>query len=75
MNNQEKLKNIFAEKFGISPEEITPETSISKYAEDSMSRIEFLFELEQLIGKKFPEDSIFDIETFGDIVKIIDKLN
>ncbi len=75
MNIQEKLKVVFAEKAGISLEEVTTDTSLSSIAEDSLSKIDFLFELEQLVGKRIPENDVIEAETFGDLLHIINKIS
>lgn len=50
---------------------IDPNSPISEFCQDSISRVELLFEIEQKINKKLSEDEIFEIETVQDLLNII----
>lgn len=74
MEIHDKIKKAIAEKCGVSVETITNEILLSDISKDSISRVEFLFEIEQLIGKRIPEKDIFEIETVGDLLHVVNKI-
>lgn len=68
---EEKIKQLVLDLYGIS---ITPETKISDVVEDSLTAIDFLFEVEQKIGYSISYEEILDgISTFGDFIKALDS--
>ena len=71
---KQEIKNIIAEKCAVPIDSVNGDTPLSEIAQDSLSRIDFLFEIEEAIGKKIPEDKILEIETVGDLLEIIEKL-
>jgi len=75
MKIDDEIKKAIADKCGISVEFVTSDILLSGISNDSISRVEFLFEIEQLIGKKIPEDDIFDVETVGDLLRLVNKIN
>jgi acyl carrier protein len=75
MKIDDEIKKVIADKCGISVESVTSDILLSDISNDSISRVEFLFEIEQLIGKKIPEDDIFDVETVGDLLRLVNKIN
>lgn len=42
-------------------------TPLSDFVEDSIDRVEMLFELEELFGVRLSEDDILGLETVGDV--------
>lgn len=66
---REEIKKIIIEKTGFR--EVTPETNLSEIAQDSMTRIEILFAIEEMTGVYIPEEDIFSIETVGDLYKLV----
>lgn len=64
---REKLEKILRDKFNIS--EIDLDKNLNELAGDSFAKIELLFELEQQMGKKVPEQVVIDIETIGDLLE------
>jgi acyl carrier protein len=67
---EEKIKKIVLDVYGI---EVGRHTLISELVEDSLSKIEFLFELEKTLGLSIPQDDIIDIETFGELIEVLEK--
>jgi acyl carrier protein len=74
MKIHEKIKEIIAEKCSVPVETINEETSLNDLVQDSLTRIDFLFDIEEFVGKKIPEEFIFEIETVGDLINIINKI-
>lgn len=69
----EKVKKSISEKCNIPLESINTGTLLADIAEDSISRVELLFEIEQMLGCTISEDEVFEIETVGDLLHIINK--
>lgn len=65
---EEEIKSFILKNYGV---EVATDTLISDVAEDSLSRIEFLFEIESKLGRPIPQEKVLDIETFGDLMKAI----
>jgi acyl carrier protein len=68
---KEKIKNIILEKFNL--ENINEDTNLSELAEDSFGKVELLFEVEEVIGKKLNEEEILQIETLSDLFEVVEK--
>lgn len=64
----EKLKNFILQNYGL---ECNENTKISEIAEDSLTRVEMLFELEKELNLKIPHNEVLDIETVGDLLKFL----
>ena len=65
---EEKIVGMLAEKFG---EGVGPDTLLHDLAEDSLSKVELLFEIEKISGLKLPSEYLLDAETVEDILKLI----
>lgn len=70
----ENIKEAIAEKFKFPLEKIKTDTLLAEIVEDSISKIEFLFEIEKNLGKRIPEEDILDMETIGDLLHAINKI-
>lgn len=68
---KEKIINFLSEKF---EKTVSEKTELVDLCEDSISRVETLFDIEMLIDKKIPEEDIFTIENVGDLIKVANKL-
>lgn len=68
---KEKIINFLSEKF---EKTISEKTELVELCEDSISRVETLFDIEMLLDKKIPEEDIFTIENVGDLIKVANKL-
>lgn len=67
MNN---ILELIEKKFN---KKIDLNSPIAEFCQDSISRVELLFEIEQKINKRFSEDEIFEIETVQDLINVIKK--
>jgi acyl carrier protein len=67
----EKINQIIKNKFNVEP---NPNMSMLDFCEDSISRVELLFDIEEAIGKRIPENDIFEIENLQDLYNIVGKL-
>lgn len=75
MEFNEEIKKLISEKFFVDINSITTETKLSDITEDSMGRIELLFELEQHLDKKIPEEDILSMETIADLLHVVNKIS
>lgn len=67
---EEILKKFVFDLYGI---EITKDTPIAEIVEDSLSKIDFLFEIENHIKCSIPPDEVLEVETFGDLLGILNE--
>lgn len=66
---EEDIKSFILKNYGV---EVTDNTLISEIAEDSLSRIELLFEIESKLKHSIPQEKVLDIETFGDLMRALE---
>jgi acyl carrier protein len=67
---EEKIKKVILEQLGIA---VTKETLLSDIAEDSLSKVDLLFQIEQELDKNIPQDEVLDLETVGDLVEAMNR--
>jgi acyl carrier protein len=67
---KEEIFNFLSKKFNKTVEE---KTEFVELCEDSISRVETLFEVEQMVGRKLSENDVLNMETVGDLLKAIEK--
>jgi acyl carrier protein len=74
MNNDlaDKIKSLIAEHFGIEPDKLTPETEIASFGIDSLSMIEFMFQMEEKFNIRMA-DSRAPLVTVADVVAEIER--
>lgn len=68
---KDQILNFLSDKFN---RQVNEKTELVELCEDSISRVETLFDLEELISKKIPEEYIFEIESVGDLIEVVNKL-
>lgn len=68
---EEKVKEIVLAQLGVV---VSKETKLSEIVEDSLSKIDLLFEIETSLDVTIPPDEILDIETIGELVKAINDI-
>ena len=70
----EKIKSIVSEQLNISPDKITPESSIiDDLGADSLDVVELVMALEENFGVEIPNEEAEKISTIGDIVTYIEN--
>lgn len=62
------VKGFISDRFGV---EVSDGTSLAELVQDSMERVEVLFELERLAGVRLSEQDVLELETVGDLVKAL----
>ena len=71
----EKLREIFANQFGIDAETITETTDIvSDLGADSLDVVEMLMTLEDEYGITIEDDKVAEMKTVGDVVRCVEGL-
>ena len=68
----EKIKNILAEQFSMSEDEITADTSFAEdIGADSLDLVELVMALEQEFDVEIDDDEVEKIKTVGDAIRYI----
>ena len=66
---------IIAEKLGVDPSEVTMEASVTNdLGADSLDTVELMMEFEKNFNLSIPDDQQENIQTVGDVVKLIEKM-
>lgn len=65
-----KIKQVIFDKFKFNP---LNSTLFSELVEDSIAKIEMLFEIEQFLGVRFNEEDLLSAETVGDLIDLAKK--
>lgn len=72
---EERVISIVAEQLGVSKEQVTPETSfINDLGADSLDTVELVMELEEEFGISIPDDAADKIQTVGQVIDYIKKV-
>jgi len=72
-NTTELLTSIITEKFEIDPAKLKPEATIEDIGIDSLDIFDIVFELEEKLDIKVPNDDV-KIATFQDLVDLIERI-
>jgi len=73
MSSLQTIQRMMVEQFDLELEDLTPDAQLEGLGLDSLSVIEFMFNLEDELKVKLPEERI-EIKTIGDVVNILDKI-
>lgn len=69
----DELKNMIADKLGMSATEINENSSIAEDLKaDSLDMVEIAMSLEDQFGVKIPDEAMSDFKTVGDIASYIE---
>ncbi len=72
MTVYDKIVAMLDEKFGISPDEVTPEATFESLDLDSLDLVEFSMAAEDDMGVKITDDEAAELKTVGDAVKLLE---
>lgn len=73
MSSLETIQRMMAEQFDLKPEVLVPEAQLEGLGVDSLSVIEFMFNIEDEFKIKLPDERV-EIKTVQDIANIVDRL-
>jgi len=74
MSTLEVIKQLAANQFGGDPYEIDENATVEKLGIDSLSFLEFLFELEDTFGCSIPQEAIAHVHTLAELAAAVDGL-
>lgn len=60
-------------QFDLKLEDLSPDAELDKLGLDSLSVIEFMFNLEDELKIKLPDERV-ELKTVGDVAKVVDKI-
>lgn len=73
MNSLQTIQRMMVEQFDLKIEDLNPDAQLESLGLDSLSVIEFMFNLEDELKIKLPDERV-DIKTVGDVVNLLDKI-
>lgn len=73
MSTLQTIQRMMAEQFELKVEDLVPDAQLEALGLDSLSVIEFMFNLEDEFNIKLTDERV-EIKTFQDIVNIVDRL-
>ena len=73
---EEKVSEIIVKQMGVNKEQVKPETSfINDLGADSLDTVELVMELEDAFKINIPDEDAEKIQTVGDAINYIIKIN
>jgi len=73
MSTLQTIQRMMVEQFELKAEDLTPEAQLEALGLDSLSVIEFMFNIEDEFQIKLPDERI-EIKTIQDIASIVERL-
>jgi len=73
MNTLQTIQRMMAEQFELKEEDLVPDAQLESLGLDSLSVIEFMFNLEDEFKIKLPDERI-EIKTIHDISSIVERM-
>ena len=73
MSSLQTIQSMMVKQFDLKPEDLTPEATLESLGLDSLSVIEFTFNLEDELKITMPEERV-ELKTLQDVVSLVDKL-
>jgi acyl carrier protein len=68
----QKIKEIFAKNFGLTPEQVLPESKLyEELGLDSLDAVDLVLELQDLTGKKIKPEVFKGVRTVADIISVV----
>ena len=64
---------MMVEQFDLKLEDLTPDAQLESLGLDSLSVIEFMFNLEDELKIKLPDERV-ELKTIQDVVNVVDKI-
>lgn len=73
MSSLETIRRMMSEQFELTPEALTPDAQLESLGVDSLSVIEFMFNIEDEFKIKLPDERV-ELKTVQDIANVVDRL-
>jgi acyl carrier protein len=73
MTTLERLQILLAQRFALQPDQLRPDSELEHLGLDSLTVTEFMFNLEDEFGIRFPDERA-EIKTVHDLVTLVDDL-
>lgn len=73
MSSLETIQRMMVEQFDLKLEDLTPDAALESLGIDSLSVIEFMFNLEDELKIKLSDERL-ELKTVQDVANIVDKL-
>ncbi|MDP8977033.1 MAG: acyl carrier protein [Actinomycetota bacterium] len=68
----DRVQELLVEKFGVSADEISPETTFEELDLDSLDLVEFAMAAEEELGVRISDEEAETIATVGDAAKLLE---
>ena len=73
MSTLQTIQRMMAEQFELEENKLTPDAELESLGLDSLSVIEFMFNIEDEFNIKLPDERV-ELKTIQDIASIVDRL-
>ncbi len=73
MSTLETIQRMMVEQFELKPEALAPDVQLETLGIDSLSVIEFMFNIEDEFKVKLPDERV-EIKTVQDIANVVDRM-
>ncbi len=73
MSSLPTIQRMMVEQFDLKLEDLTPEATLESLGLDSLSVIEFMFNLEDELKIKLPDERV-EIKTLQDVTNLVDRI-
>jgi acyl carrier protein len=73
MSSLQTIQNMMVKQFDLKLEDLTPDATLESLGLDSLSVIEFMFNIEDELKIKLPDERI-ELKTLQDVVDVLDKV-
>ncbi|MFA6063492.1 MAG: phosphopantetheine-binding protein [Gallionellales bacterium RIFOXYB12_FULL_54_9] len=73
MSSLPTIQRMMVEQFDLKIESLTPDATLESLGLDSLSVIEFMFNLEDELKIKLPDERV-DIKTLQDVTDLVDRI-
>ncbi|MDX8380160.1 MAG: phosphopantetheine-binding protein, partial [Gallionella sp.] len=73
MSSLPTIQRMMVEQFDLKIEDLTPDATLESLGLDSLSVIEFMFNLEDELKIKLPDERV-EIKTLQDVINLVDRV-
>ena len=73
MSSLEEIQDLIHKKYGVEPSALDPQASLRGHGIDSLTLVEFLFEVEDHYGISIPE-KYSDVDTLAGLAAAVDEI-